>query len=139
MDMKNKKIIIALLIAALVFIWGNSLLSRQASQLLSDTVQGKITQITGGDTSNGVNSAVLRKAAHFLEFAVLGGILVLLLREKKKAYLKAFLISAVCAALDETIQIFSGRGNSILDVLLDSFGAAFGVLVMFLILTKKEK
>ncbi len=105
---------------------------------MSDTVQGGITQLTGGDTSNGVNSAILRKIAHFSEFAVLGGVFAMLFLGKK-AYLKAFLLSAVCAAFDETIQMFSGRGNSVFDVLLDSFGAACGVLVVFIIFAGKEK
>ena len=47
--------------------------------------------------------------------------------------------SAACAALDETIQIFSNRGSSLSDVILDCFGAGFGVLVIFLFLTRKAK
>ena len=117
--MKNKKLIIIAIAAALVFIWGNSLLSREASQLLSDSVQSGLIQISGGDTSGKVNSAVLRKVAHFCEFAALGGLWALLFREKKKGFFKAFLFSAACAALDETIQIFSNRGSSLSDVILD--------------------
>ena len=137
--MKNKKLIIIAIAAALVFIWGNSLLSREASQLLSDSVQSGLIQISGGDTSGKVNSAVLRKVAHFCEFAALGGLWALLFREKKKGFFKAFLFSAACAALDETIQIFSNRGSSLSDVILDCFGAGFGVLVIFLFLTIKAK
>ena len=137
--MKNKKLIIIAIAAALVFIWGNSLLSREASQLLSDSVQSGLIQISGGDTSGKVNSAVLRKVAHFCEFAALGGLWALLFREKKKGFFKAFLFSSACAALDETIQIFSNRGSSLSDVILDCFGAGFGVLVIFLFLTRKDK
>ena len=137
--MKNKKLIIIAIAAALVFIWGNSLLSREASQLLSDSVQSGLIQISGGDTSGKVNSAVLRKVALFCEFAALGGLWALLFREKKKGFFKAFLFSSACAALDETIQIFSNRGSSLSDVILDCFGAGFGVLVIFLFLTRKAK
>ena len=35
-----------------------------------------------------------------------------------------------CAFLDETIQIFSGRGPDIKDVWLDTFGAAAGILLV---------
>ncbi|MGN0628165.1 MAG: VanZ family protein [Oscillospiraceae bacterium] len=137
--MKNKKLLIIAIAAVLVFIWGNSLLSREASQLLSDSVQSGLIQISGGDTSGGVNSAVLRKVAHFCEFAALGGLTALLLRGRKKGCLKAFAFSAACAAIDETIQIFSNRGSSVADVILDCFGAGFGVLVIFLFLTRKDK
>ena len=137
--MKNKKLIIIAIAAVNVFIWGNSLLSREASKLLSDSVQSGLIQISGGDTSGEVNSAVLRKVAHFCEFAALGGLWALLFREKKKGSFKALLFSAACAALDETIQFFSNRGSSLSDVILDCFGAGFGVLVIFLFLTRKAK
>ena len=137
--MKNKKLLIIAIAAVLAFIWGNSMLSREVSQRLSDSVQSGITQAAGGDTSGEVNSAALRKAAHFCEFAVLGGLTALLLQGRKKGCFKAFIFSAACAAIDETIQIFSNRGSSISDVILDCFGAFFGVLVMFLFLTRKDK
>jgi VanZ family protein len=37
------------------------------------------------------------------------------------------------AALDETIQIFSKRGNSVLDVLLDISGGASAMLVICIV------
>ena len=136
--MKNKKLIIIAIAAALVFIWGNSLLSREASQLLSDSVQSGLIQISGGDTSGKVNSAVLRKVAHFCEFAALGGLWALLFREKKKGFFKALLFYAACAALDETIQIFSNRGSQVKDVLLDFSGVLTAVLLVVLIYKAAE-
>lgn len=136
--MKNKKLIIIAIAAVLVFIWGNSILSREASQRLSDSVQSSLTRAAGGGASGEVNSALLRKGAHFCEFAAFGGLVALLLRERKKGCFKAFAVSAACAAIDETIQIFSNRGSSFSDVILDCFGAAFGILIVFLLIIKKR-
>ena len=48
-------------------------------------------------------------------------------------------MAAAAACLDETIQIFSNRGNSIKDVLLDCCGAAFGIFAVWLIAKLKQK
>ena len=74
----------------------------------------------------------IRKAAHFSEYAllgflVMGGTLVFEF-PGKKAPLLVFPFCLLCAAIDETIQVFSpGRGPSPTDVLLDFCGAVFGV------------
>ena len=44
-----------------------------------------------------------------------------------------------CAFLDETIQIFSGRGPDIKDVWLDTFGSAAGILITLLILSLRNR
>ena len=75
---------------------------------------------------------IVRKAAHFAEFAALGitvgGFSVNLgyLHRRKYIALPAWitLLTAVC---DEFIQYFSGRGSMVIDVLLDYSGALFGL------------
>lgn len=78
--------------------------------------------------------ALIRKIAHFSEFALLGllcsGLAVLELEKIPVGLLGAGL---AVACIDETIQLYvPGRASSLLDVWIDTSGFAFG-LVVFLI------
>lgn len=92
-------------------------------------------------------SHLVRKGGHFTEFSALGFFLMLHVfaagrRDETKApggsgrksrrfrWLWALIPGVLYAASDEIHQIFSdGRGPSVLDVLLDSSGVIFGILV----------
>ena len=81
---------------------------------------------------------LLRKAAHFSEFAALGMSFTWLfgmLSGKKAWYLSLPLIcGAAAAAIDETIQLFSpDRGPSIKDVGIDTCGVITGIAVLSLL------
>lgn len=132
---KRKKILTALLVLILSFIWINSMLSREASQAFSDWVKDIVFAVLGIEKTGGEGVIPIRKIAHFLEFAALGADLALLLDDIKMHYPKAFLLSAFAAAIDENIQYFSGRGNSMKDVFLDSCGGLFGILVVFAVVS----
>ena len=75
----------------------------------------------------------LRKTAHFLEFALLGGeVLCFLLGYYRRVTSLALGmgVSFSVAAIDETIQYFvPGRVAAVSDVLLDGAGALFGILL----------
>lgn len=119
-----------LLIANLAFIWGNSLLPGALSQLLSDWGRS-VLGMAPGSSVHGPD--LLRKAAHFLEFACLGALLAWRMGMQKKKLRLAFPWAVAAAAMDETIQIFSpNRGPGLKDVALDSCGAAMGIIVVFL-------
>lgn len=80
---------------------------------------------------------IVRKAAHFLEFAALGFFLMLHLRlyVKKLPWLWSFGISVLYAASDEFHQHFvSERAPQLRDVFVDAFGAACGILGICLML-----
>lgn len=76
----------------------------------------------------------IRKSAHFFAYFVLG---VLLLRafvisgvRGWKGAISAFLLSGVYAVSDEVHQLFvPGRGAQVSDVLIDSAGAFFGIVL----------
>ncbi len=79
---------------------------------------------------------VVRKCAHFLEFALLAASLACWLRlwfhnrPRRFALSWAWLIATLYAATDELHQMFvSGRGPRLLDVGIDSAGALAGVIV----------
>ncbi len=83
---------------------------------------------------------LLRKGAHFTEYCILGiltGLAIVSvdrIREKYKE-LAAFGYCVFVACVDETIQRFvPERAGRIADVCLDSFGAAVGVFLFFIII-----
>lgn len=89
---------------------------------------------------------IVRKCAHFLEFCILG-ILGSLTVSQTKLSCKALIALCFCvavAATDETIQLFvDGRAGRVADVLLDSTGSMFGILILrgfnFLIKDGRQK
>ena len=129
----------AMIVGILCFIWGNSLLPGEDSGELSGFV-GQLLQklLPFLDLESGTGMHLLRKAAHFSEFAALGlsftwfyGML-----SKKRLWSLALplMSGASAAAIDETIQLFSpDRGPSIKDVGIDTCGVITGILVLTLL------
>ncbi len=127
-----------LLVLTLIFIWGNSIIPQSESKIESDTAHGTVKVfldfIFGKDV---ITQDIFRKLAHFCEFMFLSLIINLLyLNLKKYNYKKIFEISSLClftAVIDESIQILSNRGPSVLDVLIDFSGSLFAVMIITLI------
>ncbi|MDR0898627.1 MAG: VanZ family protein, partial [Oscillospiraceae bacterium] len=74
---------------------------------------------------------------HAVEFAALGAAAVLLLTALRRVHAHMLLHAAgavlAVAVADEAIQIFTGRGAMVQDVLLDFAGGMVGLLVMLLL------
>lgn len=71
---------------------------------------------------------MLRKLAHFGEFAILG---VFLGQSLRPSYIRVLLAGLLCALCDETIQLFvAGRSSQVSDIWVDFAGvlAAAGFL-----------
>lgn len=139
---KNKKIITIFTILIICFIWGNSLLPASVSSSFSNFVTDIINFLFGGTEQTGesiVQDGLIRKIAHFTEFATLG-CLVILPRATKK-HLAVVLLSGMSVALiDETIQIFSdGRGSQVSDIWIDLIGFIIGSLVTYFIVNHFRK
>ena len=76
----------------------------------------------------------VRKTAHFTEFAMLGACMLLCLKswlgERGHLRLYAWIGGTAWAGLDEIHQLLvDGRSGQLKDVLLDSSGAACGILI----------
>lgn len=142
-----KKLIVALAIVLLLvvsFIWGNSMLSPELSSEFSESVGRIIANITGeGNEMVTAGGLSVRKLGHFAEFFALGVIanLILCLTVRSKCFraLLSVIVGISVPLLDETIQIFSGRGPSIVDVWIDIAGYATGCLVVFLAVSVYKK
>ncbi len=124
----------ALIVILLIFIWGNSMLPASASQAFSDWVKEILSALLPGrGTRTGGGSGLLRKIAHFTEFAALGAALGWLFGMLKRRKTVPFLWGAAAACVDETIQMLApGRAPRITDVLLDSFGILAGLMLLYL-------
>lgn len=129
-----KKLLIILLIFILAFIWGHSCMSiarsREESSHVLEFLKPFLELFVG---EGNVTLHLVRKLAHFTEFAVLGGVLALLLPLTWKGRLLGAACGLLTGFIDETIQIFSDRGDQISDVWLDFAGAFFGLLVFSLL------
>ena len=124
---------ITLLICNLIFIWGNSLLPGEVSGAFSDWVKSILAQLFAGAPGGPSGGGLLRKIAHFTEFAALGMCLAWLHGMLQKGRLQPFLWGVLAAAVDETIQRFvPDRGPSIRDVCIDSAGVLTGIVLLWL-------
>ena len=85
---------------------------------------------------------LVRKAAHFTEYFILGVLLSSTVREAKwkRILLASWLMGTCVACCDETIQLFSdGRAGQVTDVMLDSSGVFTGCAMLALVLLFIEK
>ena len=132
-----------------LFIFANSMKPGNESGQMS----GHVTEMINNAIhvifpSLNVGHLFVRKAAHFCEFALLALLFCLAYRftfaesgservpfERICFVLFALPSAMAVAAIDETIQIFvDGRVGSVVDVLIDSSGAACATIVFFLTL-----
>ena len=135
--MQKRKIISTLLICGnLAFIWGNSLMTGPESGNLSGGILSWLNSFLGlGEEGAEILHYVIRKAAHFTEFACLGALLAWRfgMEHHKGIHLAVFSLfgGLLAACTDETIQIFvDGRGSSLIDVWIDTCGTAAGIAIM---------
>lgn len=126
---KYRNVWIVLLILTILFIWGHSLFSREASAEESGFVVKILEMIFG--TGN-VSENLIRKIAHLIEYSALGLELYILFGK----YLLSAVHGLFVALVDETIQLFVQRGSGVLDVWLDFSGVLFGALIALLILSR---
>lgn len=141
--------IFGILIAlTLAFIWGNSMQSPAVSGNMSGSLKTYLEQLFHTE----INEFLLRKAAHFSEYGLLGVEFSLLLGlqrdesgrnlQRGRNLLDLPLIGMLCAVTDETIQIFSGRGSLVSDVWIDTAGFVTGfflTVLLFLLIKHRKK
>ena len=85
-----------------------------------------------------VTDHLVRKTAHVAEFAALGFVLLFNWR-KGKRFSRTLSGGLLVALLDETIQMFSDRGDLILDVWFDFAGVLIGAVLAWLIFACKKR
>ena len=122
---------ITLLIFNLAFIWGNSLLPGEISGAISQWVKNLLSSLFPGEGNPQTGHGLLRKIAHFTEFGCLGVILCWMVSMLGKKPWHSLIYSVLVACADEGIQCFvPDRGPGIRDVMIDTAGAALGMLLL---------
>ena len=120
-----------LIAVLLIFIWGNSMLPGALSRAFSDWVQELLG--SGASGMDGQGSGLLRKIAHFTEFAALGAALGWRFGMLRKGKHTPFFWGVAAAFADEAIQRFvPERTAALRDVLIDSCGVATGLGLLLL-------
>ena len=162
---KSKKtfriIMTVIILLTVAIIWGHSFMtpemSTEESSFVKEIVEAVVQSVSNNEAFT-IPEVVIRKSAHFIEYAILGLELVIFITinkslpddDKKRGLIKrilsiyptAFILSLFIGAVDETIQYFTGRYSSIWDVLLDLSGASFSIGIFLLIrslIRKKRK
>ncbi len=152
--MKKSVLLICILILTvgwMLLIFGFSSQTGAESGSLSALLSEPITKLLirfADDSSTEAESALfsrvdigVRKIAHFTEYAILGGLLVLLFRIRRvRMILLPWMIGTLYAVTDEWHQSFSpGRSCDPKDVLIDACGVLIGVLISFTLLQRWRK
>ena len=146
-------IMTVIILLTVLIIWGHSFMtpemSTEESSFVKEIVEAVVQSVSNNEAFT-IPEIVIRKSAHFIEYAILGLELAILIAitikepladDKKRGLIKnifsfyptAFIFSLLVASVDETIQYFTGRYSSFWDVLLDMAGASFSILLFMLI------
>ena len=137
---RREKLADALLLATVLFIWGHSLMPGSVSGEESSRVLRLLQPFLELFLGKGkVTEHLVRKLAHFSEYAVLGAVLGFrehTVKGKKTGFAELCAKALFVCFLDETIQLFvPDRAGMVQDMWIDLSGAAFGML-MFLALRR---
>lgn len=140
MDSKKRVRVIIhvlLVIAVMAFIFSHSMANRAQSTSESMGVFAFLTNMLGTvGLGDGLTEHIVRKMAHFSEFAALGFFAAIVMRDIRVVrlpyVLNVFLFGILCAMTDETIQLFNDRSARVTDVWIDFCGVVCGCLIYLL-------
>ncbi len=140
---KNKKVLLIIFsiitILILIFIFGNSLFSKDQSSTESGFIYNLckplLDFIFGKDV---ITHNIFRKMAHFSEYMLISlDIMILYIIKNNDSFYKNIYypisIGLFIGVIDESLQIISDRGPAILDVLIDYSGYLTGIIIVILI------
>ena len=112
------------------------------SNLFVDFIAQNFPHVRHGLENNLISLSTLiflvRKTAHFTEYAILGSLFFINLRNTPKDLIErplviSILFSFLYACTDELHQIFvPGRSAQFRDILIDTLGASFGTTITYL-------
>ena len=133
MRTSRTRLCLVLIVLNLAFIWGNSMLPGGLSGALSNWL-GDLLGLSAESGHEG--RGLLRKLAHFSEFACLGFLLARLASLKGERgfhlFAPAMLGGVLTACIDESIQLITpDRGPSLVDVWIDTSGVVVGIAMLF--------
>lgn len=132
-----------LLILWMIVIFSFSNQNGQASQNVSDGLLFNILNFLPFNLSAdiiSILSILIRKMAHFIEYAILGFLIKICLDDFKLNYvfIIALFLSFSYAFLDEVHQLFiAGRSFGYMDIMIDTMGALSGIWLAKVLIHEK--
>lgn len=129
MKEKKKYVVPTVLLVTTLVIWGNSMMPPSQSSQMS----GGLTLWLQEVLHLPLSEHLIRKAGHFCEYALLGAEYALCLGKERRSGQRIFnclALGLMTAVADESIQILSGRGPMVADILLDFSGFGCGFMVL---------
>ena len=129
----------AALIGCILFIFHNSLETGAESSARSQAVMQMVNSFLAKLHLGPLSEHLIRKLAHFSEFALEGFLLMLCIRVYTRHFVRhmswPLLGGMTTALMDETIQLRSvSRTSSVVDVWIDMSGVVAGLLAALIIL-----
>lgn len=129
--------------AWLCLIWGHSLQPAVVSAGESAKWLQIICKICPFITNDDNGMFIVRKAAHFTEYGVLGVLLALEMAQFVRGWFRRFveplLLALSVAFVDETIQLFVvGRSGEVRDMWIDVAGAALAIVITLAIIGNRR-
>lgn len=151
--MKKFNIILLFLWMVVIFTFSND--SGNASSNKSDGIASTIVSFISKVSNHNYSDSeleqiidncifIVRKSAHFLEYFILGILILNVFKDYKILTIKYIFISLLfCflyACTDEIHQLFiPGRSGRPIDVLIDTFGSLVGIIIYYIIYQKFNK
>ena len=136
--MSKNKISLLLVILWMIFIFVMSSFDATSSSNQSNFIVYIITSIIN-IKDIGLLSLIIRKLAHFIEYFILGILVINFITRYDKKIIIAILLCIIYATSDEIHQIFvPGRSCQIIDIMIDSLGSIMGIY-LYKLITKKCK
>ena len=136
-------IVLTILLMGLIFF--HSALPADLSQTESDFLSDFLVRLFHWEPDTA--SFVVRKAAHFLEYAILGILLTLIVNEVRGqnairwvVVVLPWAIGTFYALTDEFHQLFvEGRSCELRDIAIDSAGVLLGVMIVLIVRCLKKR
>lgn len=137
--MSKNKISLLLVILWMIFIFVMSSFDATSSSNQSNFIVDIIISIIN-IKDIGLLSLIIRKLAHFIEYFILGILVINFITRYDKKIIIAILLCIIYATSDEIHQIFvPGRSCQITDIMIDSLGSIMGIYLCKLITKKCKK
>ena len=129
--------------AWLCVIWGHSMQPAEVSEGESGKWLEVLSTFLPFLANSDDGMFLVRKAAHFTEYGILGVLLALELANFVKGWFRRFveplMLALTAAFIDETIQLFvEGRSGQVMDIWIDISGAALGILITLAIIGNRR-
>lgn len=144
--MKKFNIILLILWLVTIFIFSqdNGDVSSSKSDGIANVTINIISDITGKKLNMDTCTFIIRKVAHFIEYMILGILIINVFRDYKnidnRILIICILLCFIYACSDELHQLFiAERSARFIDVLIDTSGSFFGIFIYNLFYKNKKR